>query len=144
MLYSPAWEGESSFQATYAVWKELSVSGRYRMNAKEYSKANKKTGSSFNEPMFYFLCVEQNCGIMHDPAGHITHFMNNVSNCIREKMKGCAWQKRLYEIDGQVMMRIAAVTMDKKTSDCLDESRGIERRIRKIRKQKKSCLIRAD
>ena len=36
------------------------------------------------------------------------------------------------------------MTMDKKTSDCLDESKGIERRIRQIRKQKKSFLIRAE
>jgi len=65
------------------------MDGQHILNAAEWHKANTKTGSSFNEPVFDFPCKKQNYGIMHDPAGHITHFMNNVSDCICEKMNEC-------------------------------------------------------
>ena len=80
---------------------------------------------------------------MHDPAGHITHFMNNVSECIRDKMKGCDWQLRVMAIDADVKAKIAEVNMTKKSSASLVESRNIERRIRQIRKQKKDRETRA-
>ena len=91
----PAREGAFSFQSTYEKWKQLTVNGKYTLNKDERSKANQQTGSSFNEPIFSFPCKKQNCGIMHDPAGHITHFMNKIAAQICEKMKGCDWQLRI-------------------------------------------------
>jgi hypothetical protein len=140
----PTREGELSFGSTHALWRRLTVDGRNILNAEERRKANTKTGSSFNEPIFDFPCKKQNCGIMHDPAGHITHFMNNVSDCIREKMNGCEWQLRVMAIDGEVKRRIVDVNGAKKSSVTSAESRSIATRIRQIRKQKKDCEVRAE
>ena len=114
-----------SFGYMHAQWKRLTVGGRFLLNAEERRKANRQTGSSFSEPIFDFPCMKQNCGIMHDPAGHITHFMNNVSECIRDKMKGCDWQLRVMAIDADVKAKIAEVNMTKKSSASLVESRNI-------------------
>ena len=70
----PAREGDFGLGATHAKWGALPVDGKYKLNVEKRAKANKETGLSFNEPIFYFLCEKQNCGTMHDLAGHITHF----------------------------------------------------------------------
>ena len=75
-----------SFKHTHQEFERLTNGGKYCLNAED---AIKRTGSSFKEPIFNVPCKIQNCGIMHDPAGHITHFMTNISVCIREKMQGC-------------------------------------------------------
>ena len=98
----PTREGELSFKSTHGQWKRLTVDGKYILSAEERKKVNKQTGSSFNEPIFNFLFKKQNCRIMHDPAGHITHFMNKVSDSIRKRMEGCAWQLRVMSIDAEV------------------------------------------
>ena len=98
----PTREGELSFKSIRGQWKRLTVDGKYTLSGKERKKANKQTGSSFNESIFNFLCKKQNCGIMHDPAGHITHFMNKVSDSIRKRMEGCAWELRVMSIDAEV------------------------------------------
>ena len=119
------------------------MGGRNILNAEERRKANKQTGSSFNEPIFDFPCKKQNCGIMHDPAGHITHFMTNLSDCIRDKMNGCDWQLRVMAIEGEVKTRIIQINAAKKSSVGLADSRIIASKIRQIRKQKKVCETRA-
>ena len=70
--------------------------------------------------------------------------MNNVSDCIREKMNGCEWQLRVMAIDGEVKRRIVDVNGAKKSSVTSAESRSIATRIRQIRKQKKDCEVRAE
>jgi len=49
-------EGGFGVRAIHAKWDVLTVGGQYRLNAEERAKANKETGSLFNEPIFYFLC----------------------------------------------------------------------------------------
>ena len=80
---------------------------------------------------------------MHDPAGHITHFMTNLSDCIRDKMNGCDWQLRVMAIEGEVKTRIIQINAAKKSSVGLADSGIIASKIRQIRKQKKECETRA-
>jgi len=82
-------EGDLSFKRTHQEVERLINGGKYHLNAEEYADANKRTGSSFKEPIFDVPCKKQNCGIIHDPAGHITHFMTTISVCIHAKMQGC-------------------------------------------------------
>jgi len=69
-------------------WTGEEVDGGWQVHleCRGKKKANKQTGSSFNEPIFNFPCKKQNSGIMHDTAGHITHFMNKVSDSSRKRM----------------------------------------------------------
>jgi len=106
------------------------VDGKYTLNKDERSKANQETGSSFKEPIFSFPYKKQNCGIVHDPTGHITHFMSKIATLICEKMKGCDWQLRLRSIDGEVTAKIVHVKTAKKSSAYLGQCDAIERRIR--------------
>ena len=134
---APARDGEFGLNVTHAKWNALTVGGKYKLNAEERSKANKLTGSSFNEPIFTFPCKKQNCGIMHDPAGHITHFFAQVSDAIRSKMKGCKWQQLVFRIDNDVDSMIKAVTAEMKRSPSHVATKVIMTRIRQIRKERK-------
>jgi hypothetical protein len=96
------------------------VDGKYTLSAEERKKANKQTRSSFNEPIFNFPCKKKNCG--HDPAGHITHFMNKVSDSIRKRMEGCAWQLKVMTINAEVKSKIVNVKSARKSSVCQGES----------------------
>jgi len=138
----PTREGEFSFKSTHGQWKRLTVDDKYTLRAEKRKKANKQTGSSLNEPIFNFPC-KKNCGITHDPAGHIAHFMNKVSDSIRKKMEGCAWQLRMMSIDAEVKSKIVDIKTARKSSTCLGQSNAIVKRIRQIRKEKKDCLTRA-
>jgi len=113
---------ECSFNCTHEQWRRLTVDGKYTLRVEERKKANKLTGSSFNEPIFNFPCKKQNCGIMHDPAGHITHFMNKVSDSIRKRMEGCAWQLKVMTINAEVKSKIVNVKTARKSSVCQGES----------------------
>jgi len=139
----PTREGAFSFQSTYEKWKQLTVNGKYTLNKDERSKANEQAGSSFNEPIFSFPCKKQNCGIMHDPVGHITHFMNKIAAQICEKMKGCDWQLRMNTIDDEGKAKIVEVKTAKKSSAYLGPCDAIDKQIRKLRKGRKECLTRA-
>ena len=71
------------------------------------------------------LAKNKNCGIMHDFAGHITHFMTTISVCIREKMQGCEWQARVLAIDADVKAKIVEIQLAKKSSPSLEPTRVI-------------------
>ena len=135
-------EGDLTFKQTHQEFERLTNGGKYHLNAEEYAEANQRTGSSFKEPILNVPCKKQNCGIMHDPAGHITHFMNKISVCIHDKMKGCEWQATVLAIDADVKAKIAEIQLAKKSSPTLEPTRVIERNIRRIRKQKKHCMSR--
>jgi len=50
------WESwASGLYMQHAQWKRLTLGGRNILNAEEWHKANKQTGSSFNEPMGVFF-----------------------------------------------------------------------------------------
>jgi len=115
----PAREGTFSSQSTHTQWKQLTVDGNYTLIKEERSKDNQETGTSFNEPNFSFPCKKQNCGIMHDPAGHITHYMNKITTLICEKKKECNWQLRLHSIDAEVKANIFHMKTAKKSITCL-------------------------
>ena len=74
---------------------------------------------------------------MHDPAGHITHFMNKVSDSIRKMMDRCAWQLKVLSIDAVVKAKIIDIKTARKSSACQGESNEISRQIRQIRKKRK-------
>jgi len=112
------------------------------MSVEECNKANKKTCSSFNAPIFYFPCKKKNGGIMHDPAEHITNVMIHLSNCIRDKMMGYNWQLRVMNIDLEVKVKITKVNTAKRLGACVEESKEIDKRIKQIRKRKKDCNTR--
>ena len=101
-----------TFKRTHQEFERLTNGGKYCLNAEEYV-VNKRTGSSFKEPIFDVPCKKRNCGIMHDPAGHITHFMTNISVYIRVKMHGCEWQTRVLAIDAEVKAKIAKIQLAK-------------------------------
>ena len=143
-LDPPMRAGEYCLRKTSALWQKRTANGRLKLNADDYSKANRDTGSSFNPPIFVFPCTKQNCGIMHSPAGHITHFWIAVSNAIRERMKGCEWQVRVTSVDAEVKDKIREIKEAIKTSDALAASNEIKKKIRVLRKKIKECDKKAD
>ena len=71
---------------------------------------------------------------MRDPAGHITHFMKQISDCIHKKMNGCKWQSGMMSIDEDIKARIDKVNTAKKLCNTGTESKSITSRIWQIRK----------
>jgi hypothetical protein len=143
-LDPPMRAGEYCFRKTSAAYQKLTANGRIKLNKEDHAKANRDTGSSFHLPIFVFPCAKQNCGVMHTPAGHITHFWIAVSTAIRERMQGCEWQVRVSAIDDEVKEKIKEIKEAIRTSDALSVSNGLKRKIRRIRKQVKECEKKAE
>ena len=76
-------------------------------------------------------------------SGDTPHFMNKVSDSIRKRMDGCAWQLKVLSIDAEVKAKIVDVKTARKSSACQGESNEISRQIRQIQKKRKECLARA-
>ena len=53
---------------------------------------------------------------MYDPAGHISHFMNKMSDSIHKKMEGCAWQLIVLSIDAEMKAKIVDIKTARKSS----------------------------
>jgi len=82
----PVRDDKLSFKQAHQEWEILTNGGKYRLNTEEYADANERADLSLNESIFISPCNKQNCGVIHNPAGHITHFMTTISACIHVKM----------------------------------------------------------
>ena len=100
---APRRTGELSFDKTSERWDWLTVGGKFCQTKKERDEANTETGSSFHPPVCNFHADKQNGGIFHSPQGHTTHFTDSIIGSICEYMKGCEWEGRLTELNGEII-----------------------------------------
>jgi hypothetical protein len=76
---------------------------------------------------------------MHTPCGHQNHYWVSIGDAIKNKMKGCDWQVRLANIDGEVDAKIKDIETKIKQCQAEEDYKAIKEKIRKVRKNVKAA-----
>ena len=86
------------------------------MTQADHKRDNARVGSSFHPSIVDVMCGKKNGGVMHR-GDHTNHYWKDISNAIKAKMKGCAWQVRLASIESKVAINLGEIDAKIKLGD---------------------------
>ena len=131
--------GENSIANANARFSKKTADGKLILTADEYRSLNVETGSAFKPPLIDAHPKKQNCGIMHSPNGHVTHFIDAIASEIRVKMEDSDWYQGVKTALADVQERIktlkSGIAADDEYKKFLAQSKTLKTKASRLKGQ---------